>query len=64
MTNAWLLSSVSTRNGRSTANNWLWTHQICPWKLSSLSIMPGRTWRDNGHKALCPLSKWRRLYDD
>ena len=21
-----------------------------------LSIMPGRTWRDNGHKALCPLS--------
>ena len=22
-----------------------------------LSIMPGRTWRDNGHKALCPLSR-------
>ena len=20
------------------------------------SIMPGQTWRDNGHKALCPLS--------
>jgi hypothetical protein len=23
----------------------------------SLSIMPGPTWRDNGHKALCPLSQ-------
>ena len=23
----------------------------------SSSIMPGRTWRDNGHKALCPLSE-------
>ena len=23
---------------------------------SIVSIMPGRTWRDNGHKALCPLS--------
>ena len=22
----------------------------------SPSIMPGQTWRDNGHKALCPLS--------
>ena len=24
----------------------------------SPSIMPGQTWRDNGHKALCPLSVW------
>ena len=23
--------------------------------------MPGRTWRDNGHKALCPLSVSRAL---
>ena len=29
---------------------------------SIASIMPGRTWRDNGHKALCPLSgPWMQL---
>eukprot|EP01043_Picozoa_sp_COSAG02_P046160 COSAG02_NODE_4293_length_5540_cov_2.278258_1_plen_62_part_10 len=26
------------------------------------SIMPGQTWRDNGHKALCPLSGVRGAY--
>eukprot|EP01043_Picozoa_sp_COSAG02_P097673 COSAG02_NODE_33885_length_492_cov_7.768448_1_plen_70_part_10 len=25
---------------------------------SIVSIMPGLTWRVNGHKALCPLTRW------
>ena len=32
-------------------------HHRAYYARPSLSIMPGQTWRDNGHKALCPLSR-------
>ena len=35
--------------------------QIIIWPISIvMCIMPGQTWRDNGHKALCPLSQHPR----
>ena len=50
---------VTLRVGSGCSGSWeIVTTGIRPYRAyyarPSLSIMPGRTWRDNGHKALCP----------